>query len=444
MPVLVQKFGGTSVADADAIRRCAARAVAARLDGHDVVVVVSAMGDTTDKLIDLARRVSPRMPARELDRALATGEQLSTALMAMAIEDLGVPSISRSFSDIGIVTDDAHGNARIVATDGTPLERDLRAGRVVVVPGFLGCTAAGELTTIGRGGSDTTAVALAAALSPTADTKGDGSNAVVCEIHTDVDGVYTADPRFVPHARKLERLTYTEMVELASLGAGVLSTRAVLLGRRYEVPIHVRSSRRSQSGTMIVKETTEMERVEVVGCALTTDLGRLTIRDLANRPGVAAVIFGAVERAGILVDDIIQLEAGECVDVSFTVEAPHLADLKTAVQTALRTIAGDGDDQAPQVAVDIGLSKISAVGLGMRTHTGVAAKMFRALGDAGINIANVTTSEIKISCLVPQEVGERALRVVHDAFGLARDAAEAGAATPRLDRTEVKIPGSRV
>lgn len=459
MSLVVQKYGGTSLADADCIRRCAARAVAAHLDGHDVVVVVSAMGSRTDELLELARRVNEKLPPRELDRILATGEHLSTSLMAMAIAELGVSALSRSFDEIGIVTDSVHGNARIRSIDPEPLRRDLRAGRIPVVPGFLGCSETGELTTFGRGGSDTTAVAVAAALGigdgdpeggddPKGESPGDPGG--ICEIYTDVDGVYTADPRVVPGARKLERLTYVEMVELASLGAGVLNPRAVLYGRRYGVPIHVRSSLRAEPGTMIVKETTAMERVSVVGCALTSDLGRITIRGLPNRPGVAGAIFAPVEQAGILVDDIMQLEAGDCVDVSFTVDAPHLADLKAAVQTAVKAMAesgaaggATGGIAGATIAVDVGLAKVSAVGIGMRTHTGVAAAMFRALGDAGINIANITTSEIKISCLVPQEDGERALRVVHDAFGLARGATLAGAASPRIDLTEVKLPAPR-
>jgi aspartate kinase len=407
MALYVQKFGGTSLADADCIRRCAGRAVAAHREGHQVLVVVSAMGGTTDELIDLARRVSARPPQRELDVLLSAGEQMSAALTAMAVRDLGADAVSLTPRNLGIVTDPVHGNAKIRSIDAERLRRDLGAGCVVVAPGFQGVSADGHVTTLGRGGSDTSAVAIAAALGVT-----DGTG--VCEIYSDVDGVYTADPRRVPGARKLERISYEEMVELASLGAGVLHTRAVMFGQRFAVPIHVRHSARTDEGTMIVKETPEMERVSVVGCALTPDLGRITIRGLPNRPGTQSLLFEQLAGAGLLVDDIVQIESGPTVDVSFTAEASVLPELEPAVRTALR----DTLDGEPTLHVDTGLAKVSAVGVGMRTHTGVAASMFRALADAGINIANITTSEIKISCIVPKEHGERALRIVHDAFEL--------------------------
>ncbi|MCP3904744.1 MAG: aspartate kinase [Planctomycetes bacterium] len=405
MALVVQKFGGTSVADADRIRRCAQRAVASHLDGHHVLVVVSAMGHTTDEMLELARRVATSPPQREIDVLLSTGEQMSAALMAMAIDDLGAESASLNARSLGIVTDPVHGNARIRSIDAHRIVRDLDAGRIVVAPGFQGVTDDGSITTLGRGGSDTTAVAIAAALGVAAKTG-------VCEIYTDVDGVYTADPRHVPAAGKLERVSYDEMVELAALGAGVLHPRAVMFGKNFGVPIHVRHSQRAEGGTMIVNETPDMERVSVVGCALTPDLGRIGIRGMPNRPGTQSIIFERIEAAGILVDDIIQIQSGECADVTFTVESPHLADLKLAVQEALERIGGG------EMSVEVGLAKVSAVGVGMRTHTGVAATMFRHLGEAGINIANITTSEIKISCIVPQEHGPKALQVVHDAFGL--------------------------
>jgi aspartate kinase len=265
-------------------------------------------------------------------------------------------------------------------------------------------------------------VAIAAALGV---REGNGA----CEIYTDVDGVYTADPRVVPSARRLARISYEEMVELASLGAGVMHTRAVMFGQRYEVPIHVRHSARAEEGTLIVNETPDMERVSVVGCALTKNLGRVTVRGLPHRPGALSVLFGRIERAGILVDDIIQIETGRgdrtprserSADLSFTVEGTHLEDLREAVEAALDELSRG---TPVQIEVESPLAKVSAVGLGMRTHTGVAATMFRALGDAGINVANVTTSEIKISCIVAKDDGERALRVVHDAFGLGAPAA---------------------
>jgi len=401
---MVQKYGGTSVADVDGIRRCAARALSAQRLGHQVVVVVSAMGRGTDGLIGLARRVADRPPKRELDALLATGEQASAALMAMAVHQLGGEALSLPAGRIGILTDPIHCNARIQSVAVSRIRHELATGRIVVAPGFQGVSVAGDVTTLGRGGSDTTAVALAAALGVKPGTG-------ACEIYTDVRGVYSADPRLVPTARKLRTIAYEEMVELASLGAAVLHLRAVMFAQRFGVPIHVRHSAASDEGTMIIKETPEMERVRVVGCALTPDLGRISIRGLPNRPGIQSVIFEHVAAAGILVDDIIQLERGALADVAFTVEHPDLADIKSAVREALKELDGE-------VAVEVGLAKVSAVGIGMRTHTGVAATMFKALGEAGINIANISTSEIKISCLVPREQGREALRVVHEAFGL--------------------------
>ena len=418
MALLVQKSGGTSLADADGIRRCAARAVAAHLDGHQVVVVTSAMGRTTDDLLALAGRIASAPPRRELDLLLVTGEQVSAALMAMAIHELGVEAVSLPAHGLGLITDPEHCNARIHRIEVDRLRRQLNAARIVVATGFQGITGQGQVTTLGRGGSDTTAVAIAAALGV---KQGTG----VCEIYTDVDGVYTADPRHVPQARKLDRISYEEMVELAALGAGVLHSRAVMFGQRYQVPIHVRHSTHDEEGTMIVKETPEMERVCVVGCALTPDLGRITIRGVPNTPGVQSIIFKRIAEAGILVDDIIQIEAGNTADLSFTVEAPNLADIKVAVQKAL-LIIGRGE-----MSIEVALAKVSAVGVGMRTHTNVAAAMFKALGDAGINIANITTSEIKISCIVPREQGRLALRVVHDAFELGRRPQESPRESPR-------------
>ena len=415
--LVVQKFGGTSVADPDRIRQCARRAVEAYLGGNGVAVVVSAMGSTTDQLLDLAGRVSTSAPRRELDLLLASGEQASAALMAMAINDLGVDAVALAGGGIGIRTDGSHCNAKIRSIDARAMRHFIDEGRIVVAAGFQGTAPDGSVTTLGRGGSDTTAVAIAAALGV---RDGEG----VCEIFTDVEGVYTADPRVVPAARKIECLSYEEMVELASLGAGVLQTRAGLFAQRYEVPLHVRHSQHPEPGTMVVRESTQMERVAVVGCALTSDLGRIAVRRLPNRPGVQAAIFARIAAADVLVDDIIQNEAGATADVSFTVEASRLADIKLAVQDALPEI-GAGE---AEVTVEVGLAKVSVVGVGMRTHTGVAATMFKALAAAGINIANITTSEIKISCLVSQDLGARAMQAVHEAFGLDRDAAAAAPA----------------
>ena len=410
MAVVVQKFGGTSLADPSRILQCASRAVAARGAGHRVVVVVSAMGDATNELISLAGEVSERPSQRELDMLLTTGEQVSIALMTMALHRLGVDAVSMTGAQMGIITDEIHTRARIRSIDTEGLEAELDRGRIIVVAGFQGMSSEGQITTLGRGGSDTTAVAIAAALGVGG---GDGSSGGVCEIYTDVDGVFTADPRRVPNARQLDRISYEEMLELASLGAGVLHNRAVIFGQKYGVPIRVRPSAGPGAGTMIVKETPEMEDITVVGCALKPDLGRISLRRVPNTPGVQRDIFRHIAEASTIVDDIVQTEFGERADVSFTVDHQDLADVKVAVEKALQEI-GTGE-----LAIEIGLAKVSAVGVGMRTHSGVAAAMFKALGDAGIHIANITTSEIKISCIVPKEQGQQALQAVHDAFGLA-------------------------
>ncbi len=413
MALIVQKYGGTSLADPQRIANCAKRAVAAREQGHQVVVVVSAMGKTTDNLLSLASEITDRPRQRELDILLATGEQASTALMAMAIHNHGIDAVSFAGHQLGIVTDPVHCKAKIRSIDADRIRFELDAGRIVVAAGFQGVSIDGQITTLGRGGSDTTAVALAAALS--------GSLAkATCEIYTDVDGVFTADPRRVNQARKLERISYEEMLELASLGAGVMHSRAVMFGRNYNVPIHVRHSASPETGTMIIEETPDMENVSVVGCALTPDLGRVSLRKIPNQPGVEATIFKHIAAADVLVDDIMQIEYGDCVDISFTVEFQDLAEIKPAAQRALDEL-GRGE-----MAVEVGLAKVAAVGVGMRTHTGVAATMFKALAEAGINIANITTSEIKITCIVSKEHGEQALRVVHDAFGLGESGEHGG------------------
>ena len=420
MAVFVQKFGGTSVGDPQRIARCAAR-VKQRVDeGHKVVVVVSAMGHTTDELIELAGRVSNRPSRREMDMLMATGEQVSVALVAMALEKLGVPATSLTGGQAGVQTDGAFGRARVMRVVRERLDRELTLGRVPVVCGFQGVSAEGEITTLGRGGSDTTAVALAAALQV-------AEHGGCCEIFTDVDGVYTADPRLVPSASKLARISYEEMLELALLGAQVMHPRAVLFGERYGVPIHVRHSQRPDEGTMICRETSEMEDVMVVGAALKPDLGRVSLRRIPNNPGVQGMLFDAVAKAGILVDDIVQTEFGEIASISFTVDHGELADVKIAASQVLDRV-GTGE-----LAIEIGLAKISVVGTGMKSHVGVASRMFTALGDAGIPIHNITTSEIKISCILGKEHAKRALEITHEAFGLdklgARQGAGAGSTT---------------
>ncbi|MHC5024465.1 MAG: aspartate kinase [Planctomycetota bacterium] len=407
MDVAVQKFGGTSVADPVRVLHCAGLAVARQRDDRGVVVVVSAMGDTTDRLLDLARQVSARPGEGELDALLATGEQVSAALMTMAIREHGAEATCLTGPLLGITTTGVHGRARIEATETDRLQRELTAGRIVVVPGFQGITRDGRTTTLGRGGSDITAVALAAALGVSPETG-------TCEIFTDVDGVYTADPRCAPSARKLARITYDEMLELASMGAGVLHSRAVVFGRQYHVPIHVRHHDGAAPGTMIVTETPDMETFTITGCALTPDVGRISLTGLPRTPGVQAAIFAPIARAEVLVDDIMQTESERGADISFTVE---IHDVEATRLAAEQTVA---ELQQGEVAVETGLAKVSVVGVGMRSHAGVAALMFKGLGDAGIKIDNITTSEIKISCIVPRDQGEQALRAVHDAFGLER------------------------
>ncbi len=407
MALIVQKFGGTSVADIPCILRCASRAVEAKRAGNDVVVVVSAMGHTTDELIALAEAITDHPRPREMDMLLSTGEQVSIALMAMAIHSLGEDAISMTGAQLGMLTNELHNKARIESIDTDRIRRELKAGRIVVAAGFQGVTPDGQITTLGRGGSDTTAVALAAALGV---AQQDG----LCEIYTDVDGVYTADPRFVHNARKLDRITYEEMLELASQGAGVMHNRAVMFGQKYEVPIHVRHSAKPDAGTIICKETPDMEDIVVAGCALKRDLGRISLRRIPNTPGMQGIVFNLIADANVVVDDIMQTEHGELASLSFTVDHNELADVKIAADKALEML-GTGE-----LAVEIGLAKVSVAGVGMRSHTGVAATMFKALGDAGIPIANITTSDIKISCIVPKQDGERALQVVHDAFELGK------------------------
>ena len=398
------KFGGTSVADAEKIRAAARRAIQARRRGHQVVVVVSAMGDTTDRLADLAGQITPSASKREMDQLLSTGEQVTISLTAMALEAMGAAAISFTAGQMGMVTDEVHTKARIKRIDVQRIRRELSAGKIVIIAGFQGVTESGAVTTLGRGGSNVTLVAIAASL-----------GADVCENYTDVDGIYTADPRLVPNARKIDRISYDEMLELASLGASVLHNRAVEFAKKYDVPIHVRSSLSNRKGTMIVAETEEMERIVVSGAALKRQLARVTLRNVPDRPGAAAKIFHALAAANIVVDDIIQTETSpKTATVSFTVDLPDLPDARKVCVELCRQLKGTTSEFRDDLA------KVSAVGMGMRVHTGVAERMFAALGGAGINIRNITTSEIKISCIIDRAQGPEALRLVHDAFDLGR------------------------
>ena len=410
MSLIVQKFGGSSVADAEKIHRAARRAIAAKNQGHRVVVVVSAMGDSTDDLIELAKAVCShgmetpsQPPKREMDQLLATGEQVTIALMAMAMHAQGQEAISFTGGQIGLMTDNAFSKARIQSINKVRIFEQLDAGKIVIVAGFQGVTPEGDYTTLGRGGSNATLVAVGAVL-----------EADVCENYTDVDGIFTADPRIVPNARKIDRISYDEMLELSGLGASVLQTRAVEFAKKYNVPIHVRNSQNEKEGTWIVAEMPVMEHIVVSGAALKKNLIRVTMRNVPDRPGIAAKIFGDIATANIVVDDIIQNVVDDgTANISFTVEDGDVADIKPVVERLFKEL------EAKTAAAYTGnLAKVSVVGVGMRTHTGVAQRMFKALADAKVNIQNITTSEIKISCIISLEDGPRALRIVHDAFEL--------------------------
>jgi aspartate kinase len=403
VPLVVQKFGGTSVADSNKILAAARRAIQAHQKGSRVIVVVSARGHTTDELVELAKEISERPPAREMDMLLSTGEQVSIALMAMAIQTLGVPAISFTGAQIGIVTDSFHTKARIKNISTERMEQAFNEGKIVIVAGFQGIDENYNITTLGRGGSDTTAVALAAVL---------GADA--CEIYTDVDGVYTTDPRVVPEARKIDRISYDEMLELASLGAGVMHSRSIEFAKKYGVPIHVRSSFSDAPGTWIVAES-EARRLgsSVTGTALAKDEARVSVRGVPDRPGVVHTLFRTIAEANIVVDMIVQnVSTAGITEVSFTVSVADLPETLRVTELAARAIG------ATSVTHDADVAKLSAVGLGMRTHTGVATAMFEALAAAGINIEMITTSEIKISVLLHRSCSAQALRVLHKAFRL--------------------------
>ncbi len=400
--LIVQKFGGTSVKTADRILAAAKRVLETRSRGADLVVVVSARGGMTDELIELAKQVHPQPPLRELDMLLATGEQQSIALMAMAIERLGHKAISFTGAQAGLMTDNRFSKARIQKIGTERIRQALADGNVVIVAGFQGIDPEDNITTLGRGGSDTTAVALAA-----------GLGADLCEIYTDVEGVYTADPRLVPTARKLDVITYDEMLELASLGAKVMHSRAMEFAKKYHVPLKVRSSFSDAEGTLICEETPDMEEVVVRGAAVRCDDAKVTIHAAPDRPGVAARVFAALADADVNIDMIVQnvSEEGK-TDITFT--APR-ADLERTLATADAAAKEIG---AGKVSSDSSIAKLSVVGIGMRSHSGIASTMFRALAEAGVNIQMISTSEIKISCVIDEADAETALRAVHAAFGL--------------------------
>ncbi len=402
--LIVQKFGGSSVANPERIKRVAQRVLETQRQGHDVVVVVSALGDTTDELLALAREMHADPSERELDMLIATGEQVSIALLAMAIQALGGAAISFTGPQVGIRTDGTHTKAKIIEISGRRILQELARRRIVIVAGFQGENWKEEITTLGRGGSDLTAVALAHAL-----------HADLCEIYTDVDGIYTADPRIVPNARKLDTISYDEMLEMASLGAQVMQARSIFVAKKFEIPMHVRSSFTKGAGTMIAKAGRAMEGVVVSGVALQKDEAKVTLRDVPDKPGVAARIFQALGTGEINVDMIIQNVSREgFTDLSFTVLKSDLP--KTVkIARAIGRVVGAGE-----VSTDEGVAKVSIVGIGMRSHSGVAAKMFEAMARERINIEMISTSEIKISCVVRKQHAERAVRAIHKAFGLGR------------------------
>jgi aspartate kinase len=405
MALLVQKFGGSSVADAEKILNVARR-VAASAPGNQMIVVVSAMGKTTDGLLALSRQISSTPDLREMDMLLSTGEQVTIALVALALQSLGLKARSFTGPQVGMRTDHSHTQARITQIDGDRVRRALDAGEVAVVAGFQGLSDEDEITTLGRGGSDLTAVALAAAL-----------KADVCEIYTDVDGVYTADPNIVPDARKLARVAYDEMLELASLGAKVLQTRSVEFAKKYGVTVHVRSTFRPDPGTLVTKEETGMEQAVVTGVTHDRSQAKISILRVPDRPGIAARVFGAIATSNIVVDMIVQnISQDGYTDMSFTLPRGDHARAVAELTEVVREIGARGIVHNERVA------KVSIVGVGMRSHSGVASTMFATLAREGINIQMISTSEIAVSCVIEDKYAELAVRSLHDAFDVARGA----------------------
>jgi len=402
--LIVQKYGGTSVANAERIKAVAERVVKSAREGNRVVVVVSAMSGETDKLIGLAHQVSLNPNEREMDLLLSSGERITSALTAMAIEELGHKAMAFTGRQMGIITDKVHMRAKIEKIATERAKKALSENYILVIAGFQGITEDEDVTTLGRGGSDLSAVAIASAL-----------KADICEIYTDVDGVYTTDPNIVPDARKLEKISFEEMLEFASLGAKVLQTRSVEFAMNYEVPVVVRSSFNDNRGTLVTKEDEDMEKVVVSGVAYDKNQAKITVTGVPDKPGIAATIFKKIADAGIVVDMIVQNVSsdGKDADISFTLPR---TDSKRALKLT-GEIAKELGARVMTLRED--LSKISIVGVGMRTHSGVAAQMFETLAKHGINIIMISTSEIKVSCIIDLKYTELAVRVLHDAFGLA-------------------------
>jgi aspartate kinase len=403
--LIVQKYGGSSVADPEKITNVARRVAESAAQGHRMVVVVSAMGRTTDGLLTLASAITSNPDPREMDMLLATGEQVTIGLLAMALQSLGYPACSFTGLQVGLFTDEAHTRARIKRITAERISAALDAGKIVVVAGFQGVTERGDITTLGRGGSDLTGVALAAAL-----------KADVCEIFTDVDGVYTADPNVVPEARKLARVSYDEMLEMASLGAKVLQARSVEFAKKYGVPVHVRSTFKPDPGTLVTREDHSMEDVVVTGITHDRGQAKLSILRVPDRPGIAGKVFGGLGAQNIVVDMIVQnISRDGLTDISFTLP-------RADRQRAEHVLAGIAKDiGAEGVVADDRVAKVSIVGVGMRSHAGVAARMFAAMSTEGINIQMISTSEIAVSCVIEDKYTELAVRALHDAFELGRE-----------------------
>ncbi|OIO81623.1 MAG: aspartate kinase [Candidatus Omnitrophica bacterium CG12_big_fil_rev_8_21_14_0_65_43_15] len=400
--LIVQKFGGSSVANVEKIKNVANRIASYKRKGYNLVVVVSALGDTTDELVELAASISSNPSARETDVLLSTGEQISVALLAMAIHELGFEAVSLTGWQVGIISDASHTNARIVDIKASKIRQELKKGNIVIVAGFQGMTADMDITTLGRGGSDLTAVALAKVL-----------NADRCEIYTDVNGIYTTDPRIEPKAKKIDEITYDEMLEMASLGAQVMQARSIEVAKKFNVLIHVRSSFSDNPGTMIIKEAKRMEGVIVRGITINKNEAKITICSVPDQPGVAAKIFGKLATAGVNVDMIVQnVSHTRETDISFTVAKNGLAETRKEAASIARTIkAGD-------VLVDEDVARVSIVGVGMKSHHGVAAGMFDALAKKKINIEMISTSDISISCIIKKKSAEAAVKALHSKFGL--------------------------
>lgn len=400
--LVVQKYGGSSVANVERIQRVAKRVVGYQKKGYQLVVVVSALGDTTDELVELADKINSDPPEREMDMLLSTGEQISVALLAMAIHKLGAQAISFTGAQVGIITDTSHTRARIIKINADKIKEELKKGKIVIVAGFQGVTLNQDITTLGRGGSDLTAVALAKELAA-------GS----CEIYTDVEGIYTTDPRIEPKAKKIKEITYDEMLEMASLGAQVMQARSIEVAKKFNVPLHVRSSFSTKTGTMIIKEVKIMEEVVVSGITLNKNQAKITLCGVPDKPGVAVRLFQDLAVAGVSVDMIVQnVSHTRLTDISFTIAKADSAKASKITKAVAKKI-GSND-----VLLDEDIARVSIVGVGMKSHHGVAAKMFGIMSDNNINIEMISTSDISISCIIKKKFAETAVKKLHEEFGL--------------------------